>query len=210
MAGNGNGIRLSLGMVATAFALMVQFGGLIFWLATEHANQLELANKMEAAVARANREVEAIKQTIELRNNAQDTVISKLDEGGSRKVILMDERLQSMTRRVEVLERLYEEQRGREDLSRAIATNAYEMSRDTYYLLSPEYKQKLQQFAPQYFPPKPQEQQFGPGGGITVGPNGPPIIHPPQPGTPPAQGGNANVIAPGIPNIVVPDRVPRR
>jgi hypothetical protein len=209
MDGNG-GIRVSLGMVAAIFGLLLQFGGLVFWLATEHANQVELSGRVNEAIARANREVEAIKSIIDLRNNAQDKIINKLDEGGSRKVVLLDERQQAVVRRVEVLERLYEEQRGREDLSRSIATNAYEMARDTYYLLSPEYKQKLQQFAPNYFPPKPQEQQFGPGGGITVGPNGPPIIHPPQPGTPPAQGGNANVIAPGIPNIVVPDRVPRR
>src|SRR5215510_3949027 len=130
-----NGQRISLGMVATGIGLLVQFGAIIYWLATEHAAQVELQHRMDQAAARIDKEIAVIKATIDQRNSAQDATIAKIDEGGSRKVVLIDERLLSVTRRVEVLERLLDEQRSRDEVTRAIAQQAYEFSRDTNFRL---------------------------------------------------------------------------
>ena len=183
MADNG-GIRVSLGAIATGIALLAQFGAIIWWLSTEHAAQVALQNRIETAAGRIDREVSANKSTIEQRNNAQDAIITRLDQGGSRKLEITDERLQSVTRRVEVLERLIEEQRGRDDVTRAIAQQAYDYSRETYFVLNPGLKDKLQQFPPMTWPPNAQ-QQIGPRGGITVGPGGLPTVTPPSGGVPP-------------------------
>jgi len=183
MAANGNGIRISLGMLAGILGLLAQFGAIVWWLSTEHAAQVALQTRMDAATARVTRESEVIKSTIDQRNNAQDQIISRLDQGGSRKLEITDERLQSVTRRVEVLERLIEEQRGRDDVTRAIAQQAYDFSRETYFLLNPGLKDKLQQFPPMTWPPNAQ-QQIGPRGGITVGPGGLPTVTPPSGGVP--------------------------
>src|SRR5262245_26416186 len=180
MDGNG-GIRISLGVVATALGLLVQFGGLVYWLATEHAAQLELSHRIDAGAARIDKEVAVLKSTIDQRNAAQDAALARLDEGGSRKVGLMDERLLSLVRRVEVLERLLEEQHKRDEVTRSIAQQAYEFSRDTNLRLNPDYKPKLQQFPPLTWPPSPQSQSIGPEGGLIVAPPGggvPSIIAP--------------------------------
>jgi len=196
MADNG-GIRISLGMIAGIVGLLVQFGGLVYWLATEHAAQVDLQHRMDTASTRLEREIMEIKTTVEQRNSAQDTIITRLDQGGSRKLEITDERLQSVTRRVELLERLIQEQRGRDDVTRAIAQQAYDFSRETYFLLNPGLKDKLQQFPPMTWPPTSQ-QQIGPQGGIIVGPGGLPTV------TPPSAGG----IPPGVPPII--QQGPRR
>jgi len=179
MADNG-GIRISLGTLVAAVGFLAQFGAIVYWLATEHAAQLELARRVEVAGERITRENEVIKTTIDQRNSAQDAIIGKLDEGGSRKVQLMDERLQGVSRRVEVLERLIEEQRGRDEVTRAIAQQAYDFSRDLYFKSNPELKGQMQQFPPMVWPPT-TKQQIGPKGGVTVGPGegGLPFVTPP-------------------------------
>src|SRR5215467_9802170 len=109
MANNG-GIRISLGAVATGVALLAQFGAIVWWLSTEHAAQVAIQSRLDAAGVRVEREALSGKTAQEQRNSAQDAAINRLDQS-SRKIELTDERLQSVARLVEVLERFIEEQR---------------------------------------------------------------------------------------------------
>src|SRR5262245_12036305 len=161
--------NISIGTVAAAIGLLVQFGALVAWLANEHANQVDLQHRMDLAATRIEREIQVIKKTMEQNKAAQDATISKIDDGGSRKLGLTDERLQSLVRRMDIAEQSIREQDKRDELSRSIAQQAYEFSRDTQYLLQgikpPAWKP----------PPSAQDRPIGPGGGMSIKPV-PPII----------------------------------
>jgi len=162
--------KLSIGTIAAAIGLLVQFGALVAWLANEHANQVDLQHRMDTAATRIERELQVIKTTMEQKNAAQDAIITKIDEGGSRKLGLTDERLQSLVRRMDIAEQAIHEQNKRDELSRSIAQQAYEFSRDTQYLLQgikpPAWKP----------PPAAQERPLGQGGGLSIKPGQPPSI----------------------------------